>query len=225
MIVDINLENKNIVVIGGGNEAQKRINSVLKQQGERGHCTITVITDSANAQIAKLGKTKKIKLIKQKIKDIKPIMKLNPSIIITTTNDRELNQSIIRDAKKSGVMMMMVYSSDNPEESDFSNPAIIDFEGTVQVAIFTGGQSPAMSKKIKEKSEKALQKIITSEDIAQIKIQKTARRLAKDIISSQKTRRERLQSIINDREIDQLIKDGQLKKAEKRAIAILRNEE
>ena len=223
MIVDINLENKNIVVIGGGNEAQKRINSVLKQQGEGCHCTITVITDSANAQIAKLGRTKKIKLIKQKIKDIKPIMKLNPSIIITTTNDRELNQSIIRDAKKSGVVM--VYSSDNPEESDFSNPAIIDFEGTVQVAIFTGGQSPAMSKKIKEKSEKALQKIITKEDIAQIKIQSTARRLAKDIIPSQKTRRERLQSIINDMKIDQLIKDGQLKKAEKRAITILRNEE
>ncbi len=93
----------------------------------------------------------------------------------------------------------------------------------VQIAIFTGGKSPAMSKKIKEKSEKLLKKIITKEDIAQIKIQKMARKLAKEVISTQEQRRECLRSIMSDNEIDQLIKDGQVKKAEKRAITILRN--
>ena len=54
---------------------------------------------------------------------------------------------------------IIAYSSDNPEDSDFSNPAIIDFENMVQIAIFTGGRSPAMSKKIKDRSEKFLKKI------------------------------------------------------------------
>jgi precorrin-2 dehydrogenase / sirohydrochlorin ferrochelatase len=215
MIVDLNLQNKKIIIIGGGNEAQKRINSVIKQE-----CDIIVISDSINSQINKLVKSKKIKLIKQKITDTKFISKLKPNLIITTTDDRKMNQKIIKDAKKKGII---VYSSDNPEDSDFSNPAIIDFENIMQIAIFTGGRSPAMSKKIKDKSEKLFKKIITKEDIAQIKIQKRARALAKEIIPTQEQRRECLRSIMSDNEIDQLIKDGQIKKAEKRSNTILRN--
>ena len=215
MIVDLNLQSKKIIIVGGGNEAQKRINSLLKQE-----CDITIIADSINSQINKLTKTKKIKVIKQKVTDTKFISKLKPNLIITTTNDRKVNQEIINAAKKKGII---VYSSDNPEDSDFSNPAIIDFENMVQIAIFTGGKSPVMSKKIKEKIEKALKKIITKEDILQIKIQKMARKLAKEVIATQEQRRECLRSIISDNEIDQLIKDGQVKKAEKRAITILRN--
>ncbi len=215
MIVDLNLQNKKIIIVGGGNEAQKRINSVIKQE-----CDIIVISDSINSQINKLVKSKKIKLIKQKITDTKFISELKPNLIITTTNDRKMNQIIIRDAKKKGII---VYSSDNPEDSDFSNPAIIDFENIIQIAIFTGGRSPVMSKKIKDKSEKLFKKIITKEDIAQIKIQKRARELAKEIIPTQEQRRECLRSIMRDNEIDQLIKDGQIKKAEKRSNTILRN--
>ncbi|MFB5616918.1 MAG: bifunctional precorrin-2 dehydrogenase/sirohydrochlorin ferrochelatase [Nitrosopumilus sp.] len=215
MIVDLNLQGKKIIIIGGGNEAQKRINSVIKQD-----CIITVISDSANSHISKLAKAKKITLKKQKISDTKFLSELKPDLVITTTNDKKINQKIINDAKKKKII---AYSSDNPDDSDFSNPAIIDFENMIQIAIFTGGKSPAMSKKIKDKSEKVLKKIITKEDIAQIKIQKTAREIAKESIPTQEQRRKCLRSIISDNEIDQLIKDGQVKKAEKRAIKILRN--
>ena len=215
MIVDLNLHDKTVIVIGGGNEAQKRINSLLKQD-----CEILVISDSVNSQINKLVKANKIKLKKQKIQDTKFISKFKPNMIITTTNDKNLNQKIINSAKRSKII---AYSSDNPEDSDFSNPAIIDFENMIQIAIFTGGRSPAMSKKIRIQSEKIFKKIITKEDIDQIKIQKIARKLAKEIIPTQTQRREYLRSIINDNEVEQLIKDGQLKKAERRAITILRN--
>jgi precorrin-2 dehydrogenase/sirohydrochlorin ferrochelatase len=215
MIIDLNLQDKKIIIIGGGNEAQKRINSTLKQG-----CEITVISDKVNTQINKLVKSKKIKLKKQKITDTKFISKFKPDIIITTTNDKKINQKIINGAKKKKIM---VYSSDNPENSDFSNPAIIDFENLIQIAIFTGGKSPAMSKKIKDRSEKLFKKIITKQDIAQIKIQKIAREIAKKTIPTQEQRRKYLRNIMTDNEIDQLIKDGQMKKAEKRAITILRN--
>jgi len=215
MIIDLNLQDKKIIIIGGGKEAQKRINSTLKQG-----CDITVISDIVNSQINKLIKAKKIKLIKQKITDTKFISKLKPDMIITTTNDKKINQKIINDAKREKII---TYSSDNPEDSDFSNPSIIDFENIVQIAIFTGGKSPIMSKKIKDRSEKIFKKIITNEDIAQIKIQKIARKIAKETIPNQEQRKECLRSIINDNDIDQLIKDGQMKKAEKRASTILRN--
>ncbi|KAF6246539.1 siroheme synthase [Nitrosopumilus sp. b3] len=215
MIVDLNLQNKMVIVIGGGNEAEKRINSLLKQ-----NCDILVISDSASIKVNKLVKAKKIKFKKQKIQNTKFISEFKPHMIITTTNDKKINQKIINAAKRKKII---VYSSDNPEESDFSNPAIIDFDNMVQIAIFTGGQSPAMSKRIKAKTEKPLKELITKEDIAQIRIQKIARKFAKETIPSHTQRRECLRKIINDNEIDQLIKDGQIKDAEKRAITILRN--
>ena len=215
MIIDLKLQGKKIVIVGGGNEAQKRINSVLRQDGD-----ITVISESVNTQIKKLVKTKKIKLKKQKITDTKFISVLKPDLIITTTNDKKINSKIINIAKKEKII---AYSSDNPEESDFSNPAILDFENIIQIAIFTGGKSPAMSKKIKDQCEYVFKKIITKEDIAQIKIQEIARNIAKKTISTQDQRKKCLHNIINDNEIDQLIKDGQIKKAEKRASIIVRN--
>lgn len=215
MIVDLNLRNKIAIVVGGGNEAQKRVNSLLNQE-----CEILVISDSINSQISKLAKSNKIKIRKQKISDTTFIAKLKPDIIITTTNDKKLNQKIIKVAKKKNIL---AYSSDNPQESDFANPAIIDFENIIQIAIFTGGQSPAMSKKIKNKSEKFFKKIITKQDISQIKIQKIARNLAKETIPTQIERKAYLQGIMNDKKIEQLIKDNQIKNAEKRAVTILKN--
>jgi precorrin-2 dehydrogenase / sirohydrochlorin ferrochelatase len=214
MIINLNLENKKIIVVGGGNEAQKRIKSLLNEK-----CEIIVISDSINTQILELIKTKQIKLKKLKIENIKFISELKPDIIITTTNDKKINEKIINQAKKKKIL---AYSSDDPDNSDFSNGAIIDFEKMIQIAIFTGGRSPVVSKKIKVKAEKVLKKIISKEDIAQIKIQKISRKLAKEIIPVQFERKECLKSIMTDNHIDQLIKDGQIKKAEKRAIEIIK---
>ena len=214
MIINLNLENKKIIVIGGGSEAEKRIKSLLNEK-----CEIIVISDSINEAISKLVKTKQVKLKKQKIENMKFISELKPSLIITTTNDKKINQKIINYAKKKKII---AYSSDNPEDSDFSNASIIDFEKMIQIAIFTGGQSPVMSKKIKSKAENVLKKVISKEDIIQIKIQKISRKLAKEIIPTQLQRKECLKSIMNDNHIDQLIKDGQIKKAEKRATEIIK---
>ena len=202
-------------MIGGGNESLKRINSLLKQD-----CKIIVISDTINKSIRNLLKKKKIEFKKQKIENTNFLTTEKPSMVITTTDDKKLNQKIIDKAKKS---KMIAYSSDNPESSDFSNPAIIDFDDTIQIAIFTGGKSPAMSKKIKEQVEKACKKTITKEDINQIKIQQIARNLAKNKISTQIQRKVFLNRIMDDNEIKQLIKDGQTKKAEKHIITILRD--
>ena len=213
MIVDLNLRDKTVIIIGGGNEAQKRINS-LQNQG----CKILLISDFVITSISKLIKTKKIKFKKQKIQDIKFISKYQPDMIITTTNDHTLNQKIINAAKKRKVI---AYSSDNPEDSDFSNSAIINFENVIQIAIFTGGRSPAMSKKIRIQSEKIFKEIITKEDIAQIRIQQIARSLAKSKIDTQIRRKDFLRTIMGDKEIKQLIKDGKPKKAENRINTVL----
>ncbi|QUC63979.1 bifunctional precorrin-2 dehydrogenase/sirohydrochlorin ferrochelatase [Nitrosopumilus sp. K4] len=215
MIVDLNLQNKNVIVIGGGKEALKRINSLLNQ-----NCKITVVSKKTNTAINKLATSKKIKLEKKNIQEVSFLSELKPDMVITATDDNLLNQKIIKAAKRKKII---AYSSDNPDESDFSNPAIIDFENTIKIAIFTGGKSPAMSKKLKAKSEKIFKKIITKKEIGQIKIQEIARKMAKESIPTQAARKEYINNIMSDNKIDQLIKDGHFKKAEKRAITILRD--
>ena len=215
MIVNLNLPGRLVIVIGGGKEALKRINSLLDEK-----CQILVISNEINNQIKTLVKNKKIKFKKQKIQNTSILSIYKPYMVITTTDNKKLNQKIMEYAKKEKII---AYSSDNPESSDFANPSIIDFENTIQIAIFTGGKSPAMSKKLRDESEKIFKKIITKEDIAQIKIQNIVRELAKNLISTQNERKMYLGNIMSDKDIKQLIKDGQLKKAEKRAITILRN--
>jgi precorrin-2 dehydrogenase/sirohydrochlorin ferrochelatase len=215
VIIHLNLQGRLVIVIGGGNEALKRINSLLEEK-----CQILVISNELNNQIKTLVKNKKIKFKKQKIQNSAILSIYKPYMIITTTNDKKLNQKIINDAKNKKIV---AYSSDNPELSDFANPAIIDFENTIQIAIFTGGKSPAMSKKLRIESEKIFKKLITKEDIGQIKIQNIAREHAKSTILTQNERKMYLSNIMGDKEIKRLIKDGQLKRAEKRAITILRD--
>ena len=215
MIINLNLHGRLVIVLGGGNEALKRINSLLKED-----CQILVISNTINNQIKMLVKNKKIEFKKQKIQNSSVLSIYKPYMIITTTNDRKLNQKIINYAKSKKII---AYSSDNAELSDFANLAIMNFENTIQIAIFTGGKSPAMSKKLKIEAEKIFKKIITKEDIDQIKIQNIAREHAKNMILTQKERKRYLSSIMNDKEIKQLIKDDQLKRAEKRANTILRN--
>jgi len=204
-----------VCIVGGGNESLKRLTPLLKE-----NCNITVISESINKQIKNLALRKKILLKKTKLDDAKFLEKEKPFMIITTTNNNKLNLEILKKAKK---MKIIAYSSDNPVQSDFSNPAIIDYEKIIEIAVFTGGKSPIMSKKIKEQLEKSLKKSISREDIEQIKIQMIARSLVKNSIDDQNKRKEFLNSLAMDKKIKQLIKDGQGKKIEKHIIAMLRD--
>lgn len=215
MIVNLNLRGKNVIIVGGGNEAVKRIEMMAGEQ-----CKITVMSEVTSPKIDKMANDGKINLERQKIQDLGFFARYKPDLVITTTDDHELNQAIVSHAKKKHVL---VYSSDSPESSDYANLAVIDVENTVQVAVFTGGKSPAMAKKLKAHIGRNINEVVSSEDINLIKIQETARMQAKEKIHSQKDRKAFLADVMTDKRIKQLIKDGMLKKAENRAIAMLRD--
>lgn len=215
MIVNLNLQGKNVLVIGGGAEALKRINILKDEQ-----CNITAISKIACPEIVKLAKNGVISHIREDVKEMGFFTTYFPDMVITTTNNYKLNQEIIKTAKEQKIM---VYSSDNPESSDFANLGIIDIEGVVRIAVSTGGKSPAMAKKLKEQIGRNVKKMVSVEDICQIKIQNSARKLAQENITSQKDRKAFLADVINDDIIKQLIKDKMIEKAESRVITMLRN--
>ncbi len=212
--MDLNLKGNLVIVVGGGAEGYKKVNSLLTQ-----NCKILVISDKVNTQLSNYIKQKKISFKKTKLKDTSFLLKYKPFLVMATTNDRELNRKIIQKAKK---MKCYVYAADDPEVSDFAHPSVINIEDTVQIAISTGGRSPAMARKLKLQTEKIFKKIIKKEDIYQIKLQQIARDSAKKTIPTQLERKKFLYSVLHDKTIKQLIKDEKLKKAQQRAMLMLR---
>ncbi len=215
MIVDLNLKGNLVIVVGGGAEAYKKVNSLLTQ-----NCEILLISNKVNTQLSNCIKQKKIRFKKRKLKDANFISKYKPYLVMATTDDRILNRKIIQKAKK---MKCYVYASDDPEVSDFAHPSVINIEDTIQIAISTGGRSPAIARKLKLQTEKIFKKIIKKEDIEHIKLQQIARDSAKKMIPTQLERKKFLYALLNDKMINQLIKDKKLKKAQQRAMMMLRD--
>lgn len=214
MIVDLHLRGDLVIIVGGGSEAIKKINALRTQD-----CRILVISDKINSQIKKLINEKKIKFKKKLLTNANFLTKYKPYLVMATTDDKLLNRKIVKKAK---AMNCLAYAADDPEVSDFAHPSVINLEDTVQIAISTGGRSPAMARKLKIQAEKIFKKIIKKEDLHQIKLQEVARKAVKNVIPDQKDRKKFLYSVLNDKKIKVLIKDDNLRKAEQRVITMLR---
>ena len=213
LIVDLNLKGNLVIVVGGGNEGLKKVNALLTQD-----CKILLVSDSTNKQIEDYIKGEKIAFKETKLTNADFLKKYKPFMVLATTDNRELNRRIVEQAKK---MRCYAYAADDPEVSDFAFGSVINIEDTVQIAVSTGGRSPAMARKLRMQAEKVFKRLIKKEDIYQIKLQDFARRAAKAKIATFPERRKFLYSVMNDNHIKQLIKAGNLKKAQKRVIEML----
>jgi len=214
LIVDLHLKGNLVIVVGSGNEGVKKVNSLLTQD-----CKILVISDKLNSQIERYVKQGKIKFKKTKLKDVVFLSKYKPYLVMATTSDRMLNRKIVEKAKK---MKSYAYASDDPEISDFAHPSVINIADTIQIAISTGGSSPAMARKIKLKAEPFFKKNISNEDIYQIKLQKFARFEAKQVLSTQLDRKKFLYAVMNDKRVKGLLKEGKYKMSQVRVKKMLK---
>ena len=69
MIVDLNLNNKTVVVIGGGIEGSRKVRGLLDQ-----NCNIVVITNRTNRYLSNLEKQGKLSIVKSKLTNAKMIL-------------------------------------------------------------------------------------------------------------------------------------------------------
>jgi precorrin-2 dehydrogenase/sirohydrochlorin ferrochelatase len=213
LIVDLNLKGNLVLVVGGGNEGLKKVNALLTQD-----CKILVISDKTNREIERYVKQKKITFKKIKLQNANFLKKYKPFMVMATTDDRELNRKIVEQAKK---MRSYAYAADDPAVSDFAFGSVINIEDTVQIAVSTGGKSPAMARKIRIQAEKVFKKIIKKDDIYQIKLQDFARNAAKSKLATFPERKKFLYRIMNDNSVKQLIKEGNFKNAKMRVMKML----
>jgi len=216
LIVDLNMNNKKAIVIGGGTEGLRKIKGLLDQD-----CEITVITSRLNAQLKKLMSDGKINLIKSRIKDIKILDQFKDVyLILAATDDRVLNRKLVEKGRSMGAF---VYAADDPQISDFSYVSLVNYEGLIQIAISTSGKSPIMARRIRMKIEMMVNRSINDSDISNIILQEFARKKAKTKIDTVRERKKFLYSLIKDKNIQYLLRSNKLNEAKMTALHILNN--
>ncbi len=216
MIVDLNLNRKHVLVIGGGDEGSRKIRGLLDQD-----CKITVICDRLNRDLNQLSEQGRIEVVKTKIKDSSILDGYaNLFLVLAATNDKELNRKIVEKAR---ALHIFVYAVDDPAYSDFSYASIINIEGIMQIAISTAGKSPIMSRRVRIKAERMLPKVIKKTDIENVKLQEFARAAAKSTIERVEERKKFLYSLIKNDRIQNLIKEGKIEDAKSTTLELLRD--
>lgn len=211
MLIDLKINGKTIIVVGGGEEAYRKTQSVIDSGA-----TIWVVSKDFSSGIKKLAEEKKLALVKTEIQSAKAFVEsLNPKpdMLLAVTDNSRLNSELVAAARALGCM---VYSVDNPALSDFILLAVAHI-GDVKIAVSTSGKSPAMAKLLRERIEE----LITPEDLLEIELHAYVRGILKEKVSDPKRRSEFLYAILNDAKIKQALKQGNLHQAQELAMKIL----
>jgi precorrin-2 dehydrogenase/sirohydrochlorin ferrochelatase len=140
----LNLDNKKILLVGGGNIALEKLEKLVDFTKE-----ITVISKELSDNFIDYTKNHNIKVIKKAYKrgDIN-----NFDIVIVATNSIELHKEIYNESRDKRIL---VNSVDDTAYCDFIFPSYIK-KGDLTISISTSGASPAMAKKLRIYLEKLI---------------------------------------------------------------------
>ncbi|MDJ0612503.1 MAG: siroheme synthase CysG [Rhizobiaceae bacterium] len=140
----LKVQNKRILVAGGGETAIAKLRLLLKTEAE-----IVVFAEHPEAQVLEWADEGLITLLKR---DIRADDFYNVAMVYGAEDDDERDQMTATMGRMAGVLSNIV---DNLQDSQFITPAIVDRD-PVTVAIGTEGTAPVVARKIKSDIEKSL---------------------------------------------------------------------
>ena len=140
--VFLRIHKKKCVVVGGGRVALRKVRMLLNCGGE-----VKVVSSTFYFNLLQLAAKKAIRLIQR---DYKPGDLTGAAIVIAATDKREINRRVAEEAKRVGALVNVV---DDPEPSSFILPSYFR-KGGLTLAVSTGGESPALARKIRTKLQK-----------------------------------------------------------------------
>ena len=134
----LDIEDRNVVIIGGGNVCARKAETMMKY-GAR----VTVISPEFTEEIEG-WEAEGCLAIRRKTYDAGDLDGAN--IVIASTDDTAVNEQIAADCRARRIPVNVV---DVTPLCEFIVPAIIE-SGSIQVAVSTGGRSPALARTLKE---------------------------------------------------------------------------
>jgi precorrin-2 dehydrogenase/sirohydrochlorin ferrochelatase len=136
------IEGRLVVVIGGGSVAQRKVEVLLDSSAK-----VKVVSPNLTDKLLEWSKLGKIEVFKRgyELGDT-----AGAWLVIAASDDEQANRAIFAEAQERGIFCNVV---DVPELCSFQVPAIVKRD-TLQIAISTGGASPALAKRIRKELEK-----------------------------------------------------------------------
>ncbi len=141
----LDVENKPILVVGGGEVACRKVDSLL-----RAGANVTLVSPKVAPYLKQLVDESKLHWVQNFYSS--HILSKDYLQVWATTDNPSLNHQVYNDAKKLGVLVNVV---DDLPYCDFITPSMVN-RGRVQIAISSGGASPVLVRNIREKLETVL---------------------------------------------------------------------
>lgn len=142
----IDLKMKPVLVIGGGEVACRKVESLLKA-----HAAVTIIAPELAPYLSTLALEGKIKWVQ----DVYQPCYLNEQQWVqvwVTTDNPNVNHQVYQEAKTYNYLVNVV---DDKPYCDFITPAMIN-RGDIQIAISSGGAAPVLIRNLRESIESIL---------------------------------------------------------------------
>ncbi len=133
----LNLSGRRCVVVGGGEVASRKVGKLLQSGAE-----VVVVSPRVNPELAAF----EVEVHHRPYRDGDLA---GAHLAFTATNSRAVNAAVAREAAERGIPVNV---ADRPSEGDFALPSTLR-RGRLQVAVSTGGASPALAKRIRGELE------------------------------------------------------------------------
>ena len=132
------------IIFGGGQVAQRKVQTLLKFD-----CDITLVSPQLDPRLQALVDQNRITYLNT---DAQQEQVLANHSIVAATNDAAINQQIAVWAK---ALACPISIADDPQNSDFIFPAIID-RNPVTIAISSASESPALTRYLRNQLDAAI---------------------------------------------------------------------
>lgn len=137
----LKLAGRPCLVVGAGAVGESKIASLLEASAE-----VRVVAPDATPQVQSWAEGKRIVWLKRPWEppDLEGMF-----LVVAATSSSGLHQRLYEESRRRGVLCNIV---DVPDLCDFYYPAVVQ-RGMLQIAISTGGQSPALAQRLRKDLE------------------------------------------------------------------------
>ena len=150
--IELNLEGKNVLVVGGGRIALRKVKTLLPT-GAR----ITVVAPQFDPEFESLQSADKVAELSRRAESASITLKTRPYepldlrgifMVFICTDQPTVNAQVSNDAH---ARRILVNNACDYLDGDFIVPARMDFGENIAVTVSTQGRAPSLAKKLKQK--------------------------------------------------------------------------
>jgi precorrin-2 dehydrogenase/sirohydrochlorin ferrochelatase len=140
--VFLKLEGRKVLVVGGGLIAEQKIEAVLRSATD-----VTVLSPRVTGRISQWAAQGRLRHV---AREYRAGMAQGYFLVIAATDSEQVNRAVYEEAREAGALSNAV---DDPGYCDFYAPAVVS-RGDFQIAISTGGHSPALAQSVRQELER-----------------------------------------------------------------------